>query len=503
MQLMKTKAVFWAKNNDEKRLLFAMQLKPESNSVESWIFPEEITTPEFVQLMNDKWRDNQEVAFPEGFQHATEELSVAKGLLSPDLKPENPELISRLQAEWHFMVLSSKLHEAYKSELASIADNVNNMTKYSGALWDSLKNFWSKVQDNVRDKNLTRDHADQLRETTNVLFTKLKESRTALSGEFEEKSKIAYSALTSKLDEIETKIQEGILRFPQIFDMLRNTQAFYKEQKMTRDHGNQVWDRLDGLFKKIKQTKFGVAESANTSERLENRMEGLAGVIQKMQQGINRDKQDLVYEQKRADQSQGQLEQQIRLAKINMIVERIKNKEAKLADMIKTQNDVESKMAYQKMRDTKKAEKATAPVTATTETTHTEVVVEHVAPVVETPEVVTEHIAPVVETHEVATAHVAPVVETHEVVTEHVAPVVETHEVVAEHVAPAVETPKVVAEHVAPVVETPKVVAEHIASVVETPEVVAEHSILGEIKHVADSVVDEIKHLTHSDTPTT
>lgn len=441
---MKTKAVFWAKNSEEKRMLFAMQLHPDSNSVESWIFPEEITTPEFVQLMNEKWRDNHEVAFPEGFHHDSEELSVVKGLLSPELKPENPELISRLQAEWHFTVLSAKLHEAYKSELADIADKVNNMTKYSGALWDSLKNFWSKVQENVRDKNLSREHSDQLREITNGLFTHMKDARTALSGEFEEKSKVAYVALTAKLDDIEIKIQENVLRFPQIFDMLRQTQSFYKEQKMTKDHGNQVWDRLDGLFKKIKQTKFGVAESTNTSERLENRMEGLAGVIQKMQQGLQRDKQDLVYEQKRADQSQGQLEQQIRQAKISMINERIKNKESKLADMLKTQNEVESKMANQKVREAKKAEKVAAPETELKQTDQGHAAV--VEDKIEQHEKLVSDVAEAEKNQEVIEAnHVASDAENHVAPTEHIE-AVENHIEEPKHAAAIVDNVEVHSE---------------------------------------------------------
>ena len=427
---MKTKAVFWAKNNEEKRLLFAMQLHPDTNSVESWIFSEEITTPEFVQLMNEKWRDNHEVAFPEGFHHDSEELSVVKGLLSSELKPENPELISRLQAEWHFTVLSAKLYEAYKSELADISDKVHGMTKYSGALWDSLKNFWSKVQENVRDKNLSREHSDQLREITNGLFTHMKEARTALSGEFEEKSKAAHTALNQKLDDIETKIHENVLRFPQIFDMLRHTQSFYKEQKMTKDHGNQVWDRLDGLFKKIKQTKFGVAESTNTSERLENRMEGLAGVIQKMQQGLQRDKQDLVYEQKRADQSQGQLEQQIRQAKIMMINERIKNKESKLADMLKTQNEVESKMANQKVREAKKAEKAVLLETELKQADQDHPAVIEAKIIKQEKDI--HKIEESAKSQDVAENHVA-TIESDAVKTEHVEPKVESHEVKVEH----------------------------------------------------------------------
>ena len=151
---MKTKLVLWGANAQSERVLIAMQLRSADNKVDIWTFPEAITTPDFAQQMLNDWRnDAPEIAFPEGFTKIERELTVAESILPDDLKAERPDIIQRAQTEWHFIVLSTKLHESYKSELAEINDKVTQLTEYSGEVWNSLKGFWTKVQEQVRERN--------------------------------------------------------------------------------------------------------------------------------------------------------------------------------------------------------------------------------------------------------------------------------------------------------------------------------------------------------------
>lgn len=412
---MKSKLVLWGTNAQEERVLIAMQLRADDNKVDIWMFPEAIASPDFSQQMLNDWRNGAEVAFPEGGTHLERELSVAESLLPDDIKVERTDIINRAQGEWHFIVLSTKLHAAYKSELAQLEDQVNQLSDYSGEAWDALKNFWNKVQDQVKERNLFREHGDELRDATNGLFTHLKGMRTAVMNEFEDNSKTWYTQFNTILDEIEQKVEKGVKGFPDVFDQLKQTQNKFRDQKMTREHSNNLWNRIDLLFKTVKEKKFGnnAINDSSAGERLTRRYEGLIGAVDKMQDSIDRDIQDLEYQRKRVEQSEGQLEEQLRQAKINMINERVKSKQEKLNEMLATKADVEAKILNLKERDAKKAA-ADAKVAAKEEAQAAAAVVKEEAP------------APVAEVKE----EVQAVDETPAVVAEEVKS--ETKEVVAE-----------------------------------------------------------------------
>ena len=355
---MKTKLVLWGINAQDERVLIAMQLRAADNKVEIWTFPEAITTPEFAQQMLNEWRNSTaQLEFPEGGTHVVKELTVAESILPEDLKAERADLVQRAQSEWNFIVLSTKLHESYKSELAGIQDKINQLTDYSGEAWDSLKGFWDKVQEQLRDRNLFREHADVLRDGTNALFDQLKKMRTSMSNEFEENSKSLFSQFNAVLDEIEKKVEQGIQRFPDIFEDLKKTQSQFRDKKLKREHSNDIWNRIDSLFKTVKEKKFGTnaINDGSAGERLARRYEGLIGAMDKMQDSIDRDKDELDFQTKRVNNSTGQLEAQIRQAKIEMIVERVKSKQEKLDEMLATKSEVEFKMNNYKEKEARKA----------------------------------------------------------------------------------------------------------------------------------------------------
>jgi hypothetical protein len=390
---MKTKLVLWGNNASDERVLIAMQLRADDNKVDIWTFPEAIASPEFAQKMLNEWRnDAAEVVFPDGAAHVERELTVAESLLPDDLKVERTDIVQRAQTEWHFIVLSTKLHENYKSELADLQDKVGQLTEYSGEVWESLKGFWNKVQEQVRDRNLFREHADVLRDNTNVLFEELKQKRSTLTNEFESNSKSLFERFNSVLDEIEKKVEQGIQRFPDIFEDLKKTQSNFRDQKLMRDHSNEIWQRIDNMFKVVKEKKFGnnAINDTSATERLTRRYEGLIGAIDKMQDSIDRDKEELNFQTKRVAATQGQLEAQIRQAKINMIQERIKSKEEKLNEMLATKNDVENKMTNVKEKEAKKEAAAGVGETKTE-------AVAPVAPIIEVVEAKQEEVPPVAE----------------------------------------------------------------------------------------------------------
>ena len=442
---MKSKLVLWGTTEQNDRVLIAMELRAEDNKVHTWLFPEGIASPDFSQQMVNDWRNGATVAFPEGFTHTATDLSLTDTLIPAGITVERLELVQRAQTEWQYIVLSTKLHEAYKSELASLEDKIAQMSHFSGEVFGALKGFWGKVNNQLKDRNLFREHADELRDTTNVLFEKLKGMRTEVANDYEENSKKWFEQLTSVLDEVEHRIEEGVARFPELFDKLKNAQKQFREQKFTREHSNELWDRIDVLFKNLKERRFGnfATNEGNPTDRMAKRLEGLISAVDKMQTSIDRDREELSFQKKRVASSEGQLEAQIRQAKINMIMERVKSKEEKLAEMMATKQDVESKMiSFRAKEDRRVAEDAKKAADAVRRET-TRLAAEEAAKVAAVAAVVAERVAEVAPVVEAVVAEpvaeAAPVVEA--VVAE---PVVEVAPIVAAvaEVAPSVAEAK-------------------------------------------------------------
>lgn len=364
---MKNKLVLWGTNAQDEKVLVAMELLPDNNKVVTYLFPEAVATDEFYQKMMDHWRTDQPVDFPEGHQKIERELSMTNSLLPDDIRIERGDLIQRAQTEWHYMVLSTKLNQSYRSELEEMEERANRLDRFDDELWNGLKSFWDKVQNQVRDRNLLREHADQLRDRTNAAFTHLKSLRTRMDEEFRAKSRENVDRFFASLEEAEKRIEEG-LHLSKVFDELKSLQQKFREIDFTRDHRTKVWQRLDTAFKALKDKRFGGGsgpaagsggggEEAGGGDRTNRRYEGLLAAIDKMEKSIERDEADLSFQKKKIDSTDGQLEAQIRQAKILMIEQRIQSKREKLQEMHQTRAQLEDRLQKQQERESKRKER--------------------------------------------------------------------------------------------------------------------------------------------------
>ena len=355
---MKNKIVVWGTNAENEKVLIALELQADANKVQLYTFPEAVATEEFVNKMMADWRNGAVVPFPEGFTQTELSLSITESLLPENLKVDRQDLIQRAQTEWQFAVLSAKLHTAYEQELADFKETVGKLSTYDHQIWDKLRTFWDKVQEQARERNLFREHADNLRDNINVLFDGMKKMRSEVQNEFMGASQKLYDEFNTTLDDIEKRIQAGGSKLNSVFEDLKQMQRRYRDAKMSNEHRNQLWNRLDGAFKAAKERKFGpAANEGSLVERHERRLEGLHDAIKRMEDSIRRDEEELSFQQKKVAITEGQLEAQIRSAKIKMVEERISSKKEKLNEMNQTRSDVERQVRQATEKETKRAEK--------------------------------------------------------------------------------------------------------------------------------------------------
>lgn len=354
---MKSKLVLWGKNPEEQKVLLALSLQEDDKKVSIYVFPEEVITVELENQLHKDWKAGDEVNFPAETKKFEKELSLVNDLLPEGFSAERDDLVKRAQTEWHFVILSSKLFQTYVSEVHEIKDRVDALESYQPNVWEELKGFWDKVQSQIVEKNLLRDHANELREHTNNLFSRLKELRKEVDKMFNEESKANFESFGESLKEIEERISNG-LSLHVIFEDLKSLQKKFKNLKLSKDHRNKLWSRLDSAFKEVKEKRFGDSPNKDTSPlaRLEKRLKGLNEAINKMERSIKRDKQERSQQEKGTASAFGQLELQLREAKMTMIDERISSKETKLNDMLKTRKELETRHAGLQARAEKEKE---------------------------------------------------------------------------------------------------------------------------------------------------
>jgi hypothetical protein len=366
---MKNKVVIWGTNAQKEKVLMALELKEAENKVLVYVIPEPIASDEFITKLNDEWRENKgTLEFPEGHTVMSRELNVTDSILPDELKADRPDMVSRAQTEWHFIVLSGKLHTVYEQELAELREKVKALTEFDNGLWQNLRSFWDKVQEQSRERNLFRAHANTLRDTVNELFEEMKGVRKKVESEFSGVSIKIYEEITEKLAEIESRIEKGGNKMHIVFEDLKAIQAKYRTAKMTNEHRGKAYDRIDAAFKAAKEKRFGAeANEGSVIERHTRRLQGLVEAMDRMKESARRDESELDFQRKKVQATEGQLEAQIRQAKIKMVEERLSSKLERIADMEKTKADIERQITSVNDREDKRQRIENAKASAKSE----------------------------------------------------------------------------------------------------------------------------------------
>lgn len=356
---MKTKLVLWGSDKDDKKILVTLELLSAENQITMRIVPEDDATDELYSSLMEKWRENEDVAFPESTLTSTQPLSMADSLLPEEIKVEKTDVITKAQAEWPFVVLSEKLYTSYLSDIEALKEKISKTSSFEKGIWEELKSLQGKIQTQFKDRNLQREHIGDLRNKVNELFGMMKQLRSIQDEEYRELSNANFDKLTSTLGTIENQISDGE-KFNVVFDALKALQRELKSAKLVREQRNELWERVDEAFKKVKEQKFG-AQNTETGlttalTRINNRYNGLLSAIDRMNTSILRDKEELKGQLEKIKHSRfdNMLEQQISQAKANMIENRITSKEGKLKEMNTTREELESRIKNIKEKEEKR-----------------------------------------------------------------------------------------------------------------------------------------------------
>lgn len=373
--VMKTKIVIhgsMGSDENKQTFLLALELKPIENKIHAWLIPSNTADNDASSTFSTTWINNASTEMPPEAKFSEHSLSASQSILPQGFQTDQQDFVSRTQTEWIFIVLSTKLFQRYQDELNELREQVEQLSSYSKPKWEAMKVFWSKVQNQINEKNLFKDHSLILKNHTNNLFAHLKKLRSAQDAVFEKVAQENYEKLILQLTALELVAKEGN-KLDETFKKLKQLQSEFKNTQLTRSLRSQFWEKIDAVFKEVKLKRN---PESNPQDRLSRRIEGLIKAIAKMQRSIDKDEKELQSQTKRLNASDlSQLENQLREVRAKLIRERIESKSEKLSAMHQTLKDLNTKQERAKQQQKKELEKRPR-----TESLNTEPHLEQVVP---------------------------------------------------------------------------------------------------------------------------
>jgi len=329
-----------ALNQKDEPIVVALELNVNSMNIEIRYFAASLMNDDEIEDFIRKYSNGEDVAFPEN--SSVENRSFTEESLLPDsIKIEGKSgAIRQLQNEWSYLLLNAKLFEQFNSQLEDIKIKASELKGFSSDLFDEAKEFWEKVLEYKKEREISQEKLAYFKEEINGVFDHLKRLKESLLREKDiatEKIREEFTALFANID---ARLEEHGVHFKTIMEELKALQIRLRGEDIKRDIKNILFDDIQVRYDKIKAKREEVLGGVSNS-----RIEGLTQALERMQKSLSLDIKDLDFNTKKLDHVNNKLELQLREAKINVLKDRIASKEEKVADIQKTLNKLTRKAA--------------------------------------------------------------------------------------------------------------------------------------------------------------
>lgn len=160
----------------------------------------------------------------------------------------------------HIRDTFDQLNERSQSEREAFqAEAEENYQTFSPKLVDALalvqrteafmdtREYLKNLQSEIRDAKLSKLHREAFRAQFDEIFTTLNARQDEERSSFLATCEYNFGQLRQQLDEATSQI-ETVTNYNQVRDVLKGIQAEMREQKLTKDHRDQLWAGLQDAF---------------------------------------------------------------------------------------------------------------------------------------------------------------------------------------------------------------------------------------------------------------
>lgn len=319
-------------NSDNKEVVLAFELNEEAVQISLHIVLKKSLTTEQIQYLEKNWVEGDEFIFPDDTVVSNPDLN-EESILPGDIKSEETGKIRIKQNEWAYRLLTNKLWEVYLNELAALKKRAAELSAYNRKLFEEAKDYWERVLKHRKENDIPQNKLDEIKDDVNGIFDILKELRKKESAEFEENSTTFKNEILEKIEGIKNKIGEEVV-FKDLFEALKQVQAerSSSDKRLSRSDDVLVRKAFDAAFQFLHE-----ARNKYRTNKVDSRIENLSKIVVSMEKSLKHDKSDFDYYTKKINHPKANaLEIQLAKLKLNMLEEKIASKEAKIEDINKT-----------------------------------------------------------------------------------------------------------------------------------------------------------------------
>lgn len=337
----KDKAILWGYDDQDIDIVVGLQLKTNENKVDFFVYKRKDLNKNELDQLTEAWLKNTDGTLPLGYTHLEQDMSVSS-FLPDNVKAKDMDAVQNIKQEWFIAILSERLYQMYKIEIQNLDEKVREAKKYNKGLSEQAKELWDKIKTHREEQNLTRDHVEDLKEDTNKVFEKIKVLRDQSNNAYENESNSNVEIIENRLNEFDGELSANFINFKKVFEELKAFQQLTRDMNLTKEHRElirlRINERFDTLNKKRDEHK---EQRGNFTEQ---RLKGLDEAITKMLESINYDKKQREIQQKGMGKAETKLEIQLREMKLKVFDEKIKSKQEKLDDMLKTKEKLQKEL---------------------------------------------------------------------------------------------------------------------------------------------------------------
>ena len=315
---------------DAQDVVLAYELQEAEFRLALHVIPKKLLNKELMETLSNDWVNGGTFSFPEGTETIYPDIN-ADSILPDDIKSDKTGEIRHKQNEWAVQLLTNKLWESYLIELDNLKKRATDLNSYDKGLFEDAKSYWERVLEHKKERNITQERLDKIKEDVNAIFEQLKTFRKTESAEFEKSSNAARDIIAEKLNSVKSRADEKA-NFKALHDDIKAIQHEFRNQRFMKSDENAVRKAFDDAFHYISEQR-----NKYFSDKFETRISGLKDVIFKMEKGLERDRKDVQYFESKANNPRIQsLELQLLKVRIRQLKETITSKEDKLKDIEKT-----------------------------------------------------------------------------------------------------------------------------------------------------------------------